>query len=103
MEYRVVFHPKAEDELEKLYDYIEKRASPAIAWTFVSGIRDYCFGFSTFPERGTVWPEGSRAIRIVGYRRRVSIVFAVEQRQVMILGIFYGGQNIDLDLLEERF
>ena len=45
MEYRVVFHPKAEDDLEKLYDYVEKRASPAIAWTFVSGIRDYCLGF----------------------------------------------------------
>ena len=50
-----------------------------------------------------MWPEVSRAIRIVGYRRRVSIVFAVEQRQVMILGIFYGGQDIDLDLLADRF
>jgi toxin ParE1/3/4 len=56
-----------------------------------------------FPERGMLWSETLHPIRVVGYRRRVSIVFAVEQQRVMILGVFYGGQNIDLDLIEERF
>ena len=37
MEYRIVFHPKAEAELEQLYDDIAERASPVIAWNFVVG------------------------------------------------------------------
>ncbi|WP_318013286.1 type II toxin-antitoxin system RelE/ParE family toxin [Mesorhizobium sp. CA6] len=53
MEYRIVFHPKAEAELEQLYDDIAERASPAIAWDFVVDIRDLCLGLSTFPQRGT--------------------------------------------------
>lgn len=41
-------------------------------------------------------------LRIVGYRRAVSIAFAVEGERVLILGIFYGGRNITTELLEER-
>ncbi|TIV17088.1 MAG: type II toxin-antitoxin system RelE/ParE family toxin, partial [Mesorhizobium sp.] len=44
MVYRIVFHAKAEAELEQLYDDITKRASPAVAWNFVAGIRDHCLG-----------------------------------------------------------
>ncbi|MCZ8548777.1 hypothetical protein OOJ09_31925, partial [Mesorhizobium qingshengii] len=42
-------------------------------------------------------------LRIVGYRRAVSIAFAVEGERVLILGIFYAGHNITPELLEERF
>jgi toxin ParE1/3/4 len=53
MEYQIVFHPKAESELEQLYDDIAGRASLAIAWNFIAGVRDHCLGLSTFPQRGT--------------------------------------------------
>ncbi|RVB66381.1 type II toxin-antitoxin system RelE/ParE family toxin, partial [Mesorhizobium sp. M7A.F.Ca.CA.002.03.2.1] len=39
MEYRIVFHSKAESELEQLYDDLAGRASPAIARNFIAGIR----------------------------------------------------------------
>ncbi|RWP82650.1 MAG: type II toxin-antitoxin system RelE/ParE family toxin, partial [Mesorhizobium sp.] len=51
MEYRIVFHPKAEAELEQLYGDIAGRASPAIAWRFIAGNPDHCLGLSTFPQR----------------------------------------------------
>ena len=102
MEYRIVFHPKAEAELEQLYDDIADRASPAIAWNFVAGIRDHCVGLSTFPQRGTERVEIMPGLRIVGYRRAVSIAFAVEGERVLILGIFYAGRNITPELLEDR-
>ncbi|RWA57788.1 type II toxin-antitoxin system RelE/ParE family toxin [Mesorhizobium sp.] len=98
----MVFHPKAEAELGQLYDDIAERASPAIAWNFVVGIRDHCLGLSTFPQRGTERIEIMPGLRIVGYRRAVSIAFAVEGERVLILGIFYGGRNITTELLEER-
>ena len=102
MEYRIVFHPKAEAELEQLYEDIAERASPAIAWNFVVGIRDHCLGLSTFPQRGTERVELMPGLRIVGYRRAVSIAFAVEGERVLILGIFYAGRDITPELLEDR-
>ena len=102
MEYRIVFHAKAEAELEQLYEEIAERASPAVAWNFVSGIRDHCLGLSTFPQRGTERVEIMPGLRIIGYRRAVSIVFAIDGERVLILGIFYAGRNITPELLEER-
>ena len=102
MEYRIVFHAKAEAELEQLYDDIAERASPAVAWDFVAGIRDHCLGLSTFPQCGTERVEIVPGLRIIGYRRAVSIAFAVDGERVLILGIFYAGRNITPELLEER-
>ncbi|BCM21833.1 type II toxin-antitoxin system RelE/ParE family toxin [Mesorhizobium sp. J8] len=102
MECRIVFHAKAEAELEQLYEDIAERASPAVAWNFVVGIRDHCLGLSTFPQRGTERVEIMPGLRIIGYRRAVSIVFAVDGERVLILGIFYAGRNITPELLEER-
>ncbi|WP_224546134.1 type II toxin-antitoxin system RelE/ParE family toxin [Mesorhizobium sp. CA16] len=65
MECRIVFHPKAEAELEQLYDDIAERASPAIAWDFVVGIRDLCLGLSTFPQRGRAGGDHAGWLRIV--------------------------------------
>lgn len=39
---------------------------------------------------------------IIGYRRAVSIAFAVERERVLILGVFYAGWNITPELLEDR-
>jgi toxin ParE1/3/4 len=102
MDYRIVFHASAEAELEQLYDEIAERASPAVAWDFVVGIRDHCLGLSTFPQRGTERVEMMPGLRIIGYRRAVSIAFAVDGERVLILGIFYAGRNITPELLEER-
>jgi len=89
MEYRVIFHPKAEAEFRQLYDDMAARASLAIAWNFIVGIRDHiawvCRLFHSAAQSGSghVWP-----VRIIGYRRAVSIP-AVEGEQVLILGIFF--------------
>lgn len=64
------------------------------------GIRDHCLGL--FPQRGTERVEIMPGLRIIGYRRAVSIAFAVERESVLILGIFYAGRNITPELLEER-
>ncbi|MGX5806279.1 type II toxin-antitoxin system RelE/ParE family toxin [Bradyrhizobium sp. Arg314] len=102
MEYRIVFHASAEAELEQLYDEIAERGSPAVAWDFVAGIRDHCLGLSTFPQRGTERVEIMPGLRIIGYRRAVSIAFAVDGERVLILDIFYAGRNVTPELLEER-
>ena len=91
---RVFFHPRAQRELSELHDYIFEQGNPRQAAGFVAEIRDYCLGFSTFPERGMVRDDIEPGVRIVGFRRRVSIVFTVQESEVWILGIYYGGRNI---------
>ena len=102
MEYRVTFHPRAVRELHELADYIVEHGSAARAAVFVGRIRDYCLGFGTFPERGTLREDLGPGVRLVGFRRRVSITFAVRGDFVHILGIFYGGRNIDLGTIEDE-
>jgi toxin ParE1/3/4 len=73
MPYRVLLHPKAEEELNALYDTIAEKADPTTAWSFVSGIRTFCLQLADFPERGTERVELMPGLRIIGYRRSVSI------------------------------
>jgi hypothetical protein len=35
-------------------------------------------------------------VRVVGFRRRVSIVFSIKGGVVRILGVFYGGREVEL-------
>lgn len=99
--HRVVFHPRAKRELEELYDYIADRGSPESGANFVSKVRDYCLAFSTFPERGARRDDIEPGLRVVGFRRRVSIAFSVTDDEVWILGIYYGGRNFGPPTFED--
>ncbi|SCX92845.1 type II toxin-antitoxin system RelE/ParE family toxin [Rhizobium sp. NFACC06-2] len=102
--YTVILHKQAEAELLKLYGDLAsyERAGPEVAWNYVNGIRAYLNELSTFPKRGTVREGRIPGLRIIGYRRSVSIAFAVEDNYVMVLGVFYGGQEIRDDVLVGR-
>ena len=100
--YQVIFHPRAQRDLIELHDYIEEQSSSSQAGIFISAIRDYCLNFATFPARGTVRSDLGEGVRVVGFRRRVSVVFSVEGDAVWILGIFYGGRSIALSSLDDE-
>lgn len=78
----------------ELFDYISEHSSVATAAGFIGQIRPYCLGLSIFPERGMGREDIGAGIRVVGFRRRVSIVFSVPGADVWILGIHYGGRLI---------
>ena len=103
MRYRIVYHEKAEGDLDELYEHIALRAGVTIAGNYVGGILDFIDGLKTFPERGTVRESNIPGLRIIGYRRSISIAFAVTEDRVMILGVFHRGQNISLEDPEERW
>jgi toxin ParE1/3/4 len=69
----VVFSAQAEHQLGALYRYIEEYSSTARAESFVGGIVAYCHAFEPFPERGTRRDDIRPGLRVLGYRRRVSI------------------------------
>ena len=101
MKYRVIFSPESRVQLIELQRYIAQEASPEIAQRFTAAIVGYCEGFDTFPYRGTKRDDIRPGLRTVGFRRRVTVAFAVDNQTVTILGVFYGGQDYETDLETE--
>lgn len=62
---------------------------------------DYCDGLGTFPERGTKRDDILPGLRVIGYRRRATIAFAIEPQKIVILGVFYGGQDFEAAFRDE--
>ncbi|NZD48534.1 type II toxin-antitoxin system RelE/ParE family toxin [Rhizobium leguminosarum] len=102
MAYRIIYHPKAEAELDKLYADIAVEAGTGIAGDFVHAVITFIEALETFPERGTVREGRIPGLRIIGYRRSVSVAFSVSGNNVIILGVFARGRDITDELLEER-
>jgi toxin ParE1/3/4 len=102
MKYEIVFSPEAEQQLDHLFHVIARESGRKRAETFIGSIVTYCFGFDTFPHRGSLRDDIRPGVRIVGFRRRVSIAFTVEGNIVSFLGIFYGGQDFEAALREKE-
>ncbi|MBY5347957.1 type II toxin-antitoxin system RelE/ParE family toxin [Rhizobium leguminosarum] len=102
MAYRIIYHPKAEAELDKLYADIAVQAGTGIAGDFVQALITFIESLDTFPERGSVRESRIPGLRVIGYRRSVSVAFSVSGDDVKILGVFARGRNIADELLQER-
>lgn len=97
MTWRVVFSPEAEEQIIGLYRDIATDRSPEIATHYTDGIVTYCERLQTFPHRGTSRDDIRPGLRITHYRKRTVIAFTPDRDtgNVMIIGIFYGGQNYE--------
>jgi len=95
MTHTVEFAPEALEQLTALYRYIATAASPDIAQRYTDAIVTHCQTLQTFPQRGNQRDDIRPGLRTTHYRKRVVIAFAVDTRQVVILGIFYGGQDFE--------
>jgi toxin ParE1/3/4 len=96
--YRVVFSPQAQRQLSSVLRYLAGEGTLDTATSFVAAIVDHCESFTTFPNRGARRDDIRPGLHTIGFRRRVTIAFMVEDRIVSIVGVFYGGQNVDLEL-----
>lgn len=101
MKYHVVFAPEAEKQLVQLYRYIAGAASPPIAERYVNAIIAYCETLETSPMRGARRDDIRPGLRITNYKGRTAIAFAVEEAQVSIIGVFYGGQDYETALQDD--
>ena len=95
MKRKVIFAPEAQDDLFSLYSYIADRSAPSTALGFINRIERYCLGLGVASERGTRRDDVRPGLRIVGFRRRVTIAFHVEADTVTIDRIFYAGRDVD--------
>jgi toxin ParE1/3/4 len=88
----VRFRPRAEDDLNNLYDYLAEATHPDSAFEFVWNLRSHCLSLADFPERGVPRDDILPGLRILSLERRTVIAYRVEDH-VSILAIFHAGQN----------
>lgn len=96
----VVFTPEAEEQLIDLYRYITAAGSPEAAARFADLIVTFCEELATFPHRGKARDDIRPGLRIIGYRRRAIVAFAVTEQTLLIVGVFYGGRDYESVLAE---
>lgn len=59
-------------------------------------------GLEASPQRGTIRESPIPGLRIIGYKRSVSVAFSVRGDDVLILGVFARGRDITEEILKER-
>ncbi|MFI5022875.1 MAG: type II toxin-antitoxin system RelE/ParE family toxin [Alphaproteobacteria bacterium] len=93
--FEISFRPLAEADLFGLYRYIAEEAGHEVAGAYIDRIEAACMALETFPERGTRRDDIRPGLRTMGFERRVTIVFQVKRAEVVIVRIFYGGQDYE--------
>jgi toxin ParE1/3/4 len=91
--YEIRFRPLAEADLFGLYRYIAKEAGREVAGAYIDRIEAACMALASFPRRGTRRDDIRRGLRTIGFERRATIVFRVKRTEVVIVRVFYGGQD----------
>jgi len=93
--YRITYRPRAEADLFGLYHHIAEEAGHEAAGAYVDRIEATCMALQIFPERGTRRDDIRQGLRTMGFERRATIVFQVRKSEVVIIRIFYGGQDYE--------
>jgi plasmid stabilization system protein ParE len=97
MTHTVVFAATASAQLEAIKEYIAAAADAATAERYVDAVINHCLDLEMFPQRGMRRDDLRPGLRIMNYRKRVSIAFLVDDDAplVTIIGVLYGGQDLD--------
>jgi len=90
---RVDLAPEARSDLRAIYLFLAEAQSAVIAKQYVDRILAYVGGFDLASERGSLRDDIAPGLRLVGFERRITIAFTVEDDEVIIQRIFYAGQD----------
>lgn len=73
-----------------------------VADRYTRAVIETCEGLALFPLRGVSREDIRPGLRVTHHRGRTMIAYAVdsESRTVSILGVLYGGQDLDRALAE---
>ena len=95
MNRKIVVSAEARAQLDRLYDYIATAGSPKAALRFVSAILDQLQTLEDFQNIGAPRADILPGLRTLTFRKRVTIAFVVEPAEVLVVGVFYGGQDFE--------
>jgi len=89
----VIYSPEAAEDLDRIYGIVADAGDPLTADRYDQRIRALCERLDHASERGTLREDVRPGLRIVGFERRITVAFAVDEDRVTILRLFYGGAN----------
>jgi len=92
--YRVILTPEAEDQLQQIHDYIVSKGFPENAARYVNRLMDALERIATAPFQGTRRNDIGPGFRTTGFERRATILYVVRGEEVIIAGIYHGGQEV---------
>ena len=95
--YTVRFIAAAVDDLSEIFNFVAERAGNRIAEAFVMRLEASCLSLSLAPHRGTARDDLRPGLRTFGVERRATILFTVndDRAEAVILGVLYGGRDLD--------
>jgi toxin ParE1/3/4 len=85
--------PEAEQDMARLYDYVKDVAGVETARNYIDRIGALLAGLDLAPERGRLRDEVRPGLRVIGFKKKVTVAFTVEEENVKVLRIFSGGQD----------
>ncbi|HEY9133238.1 MAG TPA: type II toxin-antitoxin system RelE/ParE family toxin [Dyella sp.] len=98
MRYTVTISPGVIDKLDQQEQYLAVKASPQVAERYIDGLLAFLDGLDTFPERGHPRDDLVSGLRISGYKKSASIAIVVQKPYVLVVGVFFGGENYESEL-----
>lgn len=94
MRQRIVeYSPRSEEDSARIFEFVAAAAGPDRALKYLTRIRDFCDRLEFGAERGTRYDDIRPGLRVVGFERRVTVAFTVEDGRVIILRLLYGGRD----------
>ena len=67
-----------------------------IALRFTDRLLDHIATLAEFPLRGTPREDIRPGLRTIAWQRRATIAYVVEDGDVVIVGVFYAGRDLEL-------
>ncbi|HEY9347896.1 MAG TPA: type II toxin-antitoxin system RelE/ParE family toxin [Inquilinus sp.] len=94
MPLRLVYTPDALADLRSILSHIAGD-NPSAARTFVGAIERRCRDLCQQPHLGRAREDLGIGLRIVPFRRRIVIAYRIEDNDLAILRVFYGGRDYE--------
>ena len=92
----VIYRALARAQLAELHAYIAKKGTgPLTADRYLGALLDHCDSLATFPSRGVARDDLRPGLRMTHFKGRTVVAYAVHPDRIDILGIYYGGQNVE--------
>lgn len=93
MALEVVLRASAHDDLNSIFQWVEREAGPETARSYVQLIRDRCASLGDFPNRGRPRTDLAPGLRTTLFERRALIAYTVDEREVQIVRILHHGRD----------
>ncbi len=90
---RVIFTKEASDDLDWIYRTIAENAGRRVAAAYLNRLEIFCLGLTHGSQRGTARHDVRPGLRVIGFERRISVAFDVDDKTVRIARLFYGGAD----------